>query len=158
MKNVISSSTIIGDNYKFENNLENSAINLKLYSLWSHVEKKFEGNNILFANDYFDQISKFDFNNFLKIIKNLFDNNSLLISKGGVEKSHLKNLYLFGYGTYHGDDIEKNIREKLNLKCVDSQLMLNKITRIYSLNNNSEFLKNKKDINDKSNNLITMKI
>ena len=31
--------------------------------------------------------------------------------------------------------------------------MLNKITRIYSLNNNSEFLKNKKDINDKSNNL-----
>lgn len=152
-KNVISSSTIIGDNYKFENNLENSAINLKLYSLWSHVEKKFEGNNILFANDYFDQISKFDFNNSLKIIKNLFDNNSLLISKGGVEKSHLKNLYLFGYGTYHGDDIEKNIREKLNLKCVDSQLMLNKITRIYSLNNNSEFLKNKKDINDKSNNL-----
>jgi hypothetical protein len=111
---------------------KNSDINLFLNSLWSKNKFENEEAAVIFVNDFFDQISKFDFENSLKVIKNILNDNTIIYLKGGIEKSNLKNLYLFGYGTYHGENIEINIKKHLNVNCISSSLELDKVVRIYS--------------------------
>ncbi len=72
--------------------------------------------NFIVANNVLDQVSGGDFDEYYPFIKNNLKKNGKISIWGGIEKGGVKDLYLFGYGTYHNKDVLKTFKKDFSLK------------------------------------------
>ena len=72
--------------------------------------------DLVVANNVFDQVSSSDFLEYYKYIKNNLCENGKISIWGGIERSGVKDLYLFGFGTYHNHNIIDKFKGDFVLK------------------------------------------
>ncbi len=61
--------------------------------------------DVIVANNVLDQVTESDFNEYLLELKRLCKHGSKISIWGGIEKGGVSNLYLFGFGTYHQNNV-----------------------------------------------------
>jgi hypothetical protein len=71
--------------------------------------------DVIVANNVLDQVTGSDFDEYLQAFKRLSKPDCKLSIWGGIEKGGVSNLYLFGFGTYHQNNIIEVLAEQYDL-------------------------------------------
>lgn len=77
--------------------------------------------DLIVANNFFDQISQRDFDEYTSEIKNRSKPSTKLSLWGGIEKGGVSNLYLFGYGTYHNYNVIEKLSQNYSLESLGKE-------------------------------------
>ena len=71
--------------------------------------------DVIVANNVLDQVTEADFGEYLESFRRLSKPNCKLSIWGGIEKGGVSNLYLFGFGTYHQNNVIEVLRQEYDL-------------------------------------------
>lgn len=104
--------------------LDNSGLTIKHIPLWriDYLENTVNKLPIM-ANRVLDQVCAHDFK--LLVNSPFYSNTSGIVARGGLCRDRIHDLYLYGYGTYHGIDVKKyheTLGFSTELKIVDGEL------------------------------------
>jgi SAM-dependent methyltransferase len=98
--------------------------------LW-HADKLPSGGfDLIICNYVLDEVPAEDFRNIMALISRSLAPEGVVYCRGGQQKSMLRDLHLYGYGTYHQQDITAAFLSA-GFKATDCQLIAGAITRIF---------------------------
>ncbi len=87
--------------------------------------------DLIICNYVLDEVSAEDFHRIADIISSCLSNNGTVYCRGAQQRASLKDLFLYGYGTFHGQDITKTIISK-DMKMVNCEIIASQLTRSFS--------------------------
>jgi len=106
---------------KYKELRKNKSMNIILHlPVWelSKIDHKID---LCIANNVLDQISGSDFQEYYECLNKILNKDTMLSVWGGVEKGGVKDLYLFGYGTFHKYNVIQILKEKFTLQEFNKQ-------------------------------------
>ncbi|MEK7880999.1 MAG: class I SAM-dependent methyltransferase [Deltaproteobacteria bacterium] len=112
----------------------NSVVHMPLWTDSSLPSQHFD---LIICNYLLDEVSGEDFMRISDLISRCLAPGGILYCRGGQERAMLKDLYYYGYGTYHGLDITKTLTSK-GLKVADSDLVASQMTRLFVRSGDAE--------------------
>jgi len=100
---------------------------LPLWMAQALPEKYFD---LILCNYVLDELPANDFLEVSKIAGRCLADDGIVYSRGSQQRAMTKDMYLYGYGTFHGQDITKNMLAQ-GLETKDCQLISSEMTRIF---------------------------
>ena len=86
--------------------------------------------DVIICNYVLDEVPAHDFHRIAALIGNCLAKDGIVYCRGSQERALLKDLYLYGYGTYHGQDITKMLLSR-GLRVKFSEIIASQLTRIF---------------------------
>ncbi len=87
--------------------------------------------DLIICNYVLDEVSAEDFHRIANIISSSLSVNGMVYCRGAQQRASLKDLYYYGYGTFHGQDITKTLVSK-DMKMVECDVVTSQLTRFFS--------------------------
>jgi len=87
--------------------------------------------DLIICNYVLDDLSASDFNRVTKILGRVLADDGVIYCRGSQQRSMLSNMYLYGMGTFHGQDITSSILSS-GMKVKDCQLIGAQLTRVFA--------------------------
>lgn len=98
--------------------------------LWCDDQLPAQAFDVIFCNYLLDELSSYDFHRVAALLGRCLAPDGVLYCRGSQQRSMLKNLYLFGYGSFHGHDITASLLSQgLRVKTCD--LIGSTLTRVF---------------------------
>jgi hypothetical protein len=105
----------------------NSIVHLPLWKMDLIPKNYFD---VILCNYILDEVPGDDFDRITNIIGNCLAPEGIVYCRGSQHRSMIKNMYLYGYGTYHGIDITKSILSK-GMKTAMCENIAAELTRVF---------------------------
>jgi hypothetical protein len=86
--------------------------------------------DLIICNYVLDELSAEDFHKIAAILGRCLADGGIVYCRGGQERAKLRDLYYYGYGTYHGQDITATILSK-GLKALECGNIASQMTRFF---------------------------
>lgn len=96
--------------------------------LWAAESLPAEAFDLIICNYVLDEVTASDLDRIASIIGRCLAKDGVVYCRGAQQKSMIKDLYLFGYGTFHQQDITRKLLSQ-NLRTKDVRLVGDTLTR-----------------------------